>query len=561
METHANTKYKCGKCKEIFASKEKVEAHYKATHLSHLIKPKSPLYTQKPQPKPSPVFRCDQCNIVFSSANYRDTHMLVKHKKAPLPMASQEKCEETRNKEVPTSKPSEALRPSLKCNNCNKDLTKIGGKKMKVSENSIMILCHPCATKTIESQNKAFKDTLAQKKIDVKPGPAFNESETYECGHCKKTYKGKSLMQAHFKRCSKCPFRTCSSQGFSAHMNSVHSAKPQNNLRCRDCDGLFDSKADMDTHAQKCQLCSFRTCSDKIMQGHMNLLHKKLCCDRCDVEFPSLKDKITHQNTRSYQLNLRKLWCKICGTGGTFKSCTDVGIQDHVKTVHNTINIDDSDSSNKNLMCRRCSQRFKTEYDKNMHDYVHSLDSKKPGKRSCPNCPFKACTFADRTAHVQKCKPTKQNVPNKVDTGDKENVGISLDVTDLGMGMESLANLWASSLQDNSKPSEAFKDDDENENDEANSSVTKEDEKFKCDRCDLDFSDSESLNVHKGFDGYINSKPSLCNRCEFKCCTTLGLKIHYHRNHGNLNYKCGRCDRIFSSLNGLLSHEKISHKV
>ena len=84
-------------------------------------------------------------------------------------------------------------------------------------------------------------------------------------------------------------------------------------------------------------------------------------------------------------------------------------------------------------------------------------------------------------------------------------------------------------------------------------------ERFKCDKCDKDFSQKAHLRTHRASHEKSYNLPSKCNQCGKMYQTVEGLKRHIKSMHSEKQLECGECEKRFSTIGNLNEHKKAVH--
>jgi len=82
-------------------------------------------------------------------------------------------------------------------------------------------------------------------------------------------------------------------------------------------------------------------------------------------------------------------------------------------------------------------------------------------------------------------------------------------------------------------------------------------ERFKCEKCEKDFSQRGQLKIHR--ERHNSSSRKKCNQCGKLFTAEKGLKAHIQHIHAEKHLKCGQCDLMFSTTWVLNQHKKRVH--
>ena len=82
-------------------------------------------------------------------------------------------------------------------------------------------------------------------------------------------------------------------------------------------------------------------------------------------------------------------------------------------------------------------------------------------------------------------------------------------------------------------------------------------ERFKCDKCEKDFSRKGTLSEHRK--SHNSSYSNICNQCDKIFKTEKSLKNHIRRMHMEKNLKCDHCELMFSTTMSLNWHKRQVH--
>ena len=82
---------------------------------------------------------------------------------------------------------------------------------------------------------------------------------------------------------------------------------------------------------------------------------------------------------------------------------------------------------------------------------------------------------------------------------------------------------------------------------------------FKCNGCDMKFTESCNLKSHKRYK-HTFEKPFECTECDRKYTTSSDLKSHQRFKHTfKKPFKCSDCDMKFTTSSNLKSHQRFKH--
>jgi len=81
-------------------------------------------------------------------------------------------------------------------------------------------------------------------------------------------------------------------------------------------------------------------------------------------------------------------------------------------------------------------------------------------------------------------------------------------------------------------------------------------DRFKCDKCDKDFSAKCNLQTHLKAHTLIRQK---CDQCGQMYKTLASLKLHIAAMHTEKQLECGECEKMFSTIRNLNRHKRTVH--
>jgi len=270
----------CNICKNVFATKFKLQEHQSAFHgqKTYVCEICQKLYGSKlslaKHLKVHSPYKCDKCKVSFSKNSKLMLHIEYVHeKKSPF-----------------------------KCNVCNKLYASLPMlKKHQVMHSNVSFVCKLC---NFSFRRKEYLFRHARIHLDTK---------AFKCDTCQKTFHRLEHLNKHQTthtgekiKCDVCD-KMLASYSHPEHMR-IHKKQSIRNYHCSICEKAFWNPAQLRNH----------------MLVHTNI--RKFCCNVCSKKFKLQSHIITHM--RSHGM-LKPFVCDHCGFRSAYPSTMKRHIQHH----------------------------------------------------------------------------------------------------------------------------------------------------------------------------------------------------------------------------------------
>lgn len=265
----------------------------------------------------------------------------------------------------------------------------------------------------------------------------------------------------------------------------------------------------------KCSQCPTMTTSDRLLQTHIDSVHKKIKRHSCtECSYSSYQIHTLNRHMKAVHQQLRSHQCQHCPL--SFKRGSH--LQRHISNIHEKTRPHLCDECGKSfsepfglkqhmrqhleggLKCTLCS--FTTIYERSMHEHIlvkHATEDTAGLCHKCPECSY----FAAR----------KENLESHIDN------------------------------------------------------VHKKIRRYACEHCEYKCTNRESLNRHlikvHAVEGiHINVKQFQCDYCEYVAVSNHHLRRHINSMHEKKTvYECELCNHTTYRKDNLLAHIRARHKV